>query len=100
VLVPYPHAAADHQQQNAQWAVAAGGCAWVSQQGPTERLAEVLAQTVAPLVADDARRRQMGLAMRSLARCDAADNVAAVIRRIAGSSQQPAVSNSLSGERG
>jgi UDP-N-acetylglucosamine--N-acetylmuramyl-(pentapeptide) pyrophosphoryl-undecaprenol N-acetylglucosamine transferase len=83
VLVPYPHAAADHQRKNAAWAVATGGCCSVDPVEEEQRLAESLADAVAPLVADAGRREQMALAMGRVARLQAAEDVVAVIRRVA-----------------
>jgi UDP-N-acetylglucosamine--N-acetylmuramyl-(pentapeptide) pyrophosphoryl-undecaprenol N-acetylglucosamine transferase len=81
VLVPYPHAAADHQRKNADWAVAAGGCC-VVQAEEDQRLAAALAEVVGPLVADAQRRHRMALAMEKVARHQAAEHVVAVIRRV------------------
>ena len=70
LLVPYPHATADHQTKNARHFERAGGAVVV-------REAELdLRREVDALLADPDRLRAMGEAMRSLARPDAADVIA------------------------
>jgi UDP-N-acetylglucosamine--N-acetylmuramyl-(pentapeptide) pyrophosphoryl-undecaprenol N-acetylglucosamine transferase len=71
ILVPYPHATADHQTLNARHFAAAGGAVVV----PDGELARV-PTLVDELLADPARLAEMGAAMRSLARPDAADRIA------------------------
>jgi UDP-N-acetylglucosamine--N-acetylmuramyl-(pentapeptide) pyrophosphoryl-undecaprenol N-acetylglucosamine transferase len=71
ILVPYPHATADHQTLNARY-FADGGGAVIVDQGD---LATVPA-LVDELLADRARLECMSDAMRALARPDAADRVA------------------------
>jgi UDP-N-acetylglucosamine--N-acetylmuramyl-(pentapeptide) pyrophosphoryl-undecaprenol N-acetylglucosamine transferase len=71
ILVPYPHATADHQTLNARHFEAGGGAVVVDQ---TE-LARVPA-LVDELLGDPARLVEMSEAMRSLAKPDAADVVA------------------------
>ncbi len=81
VLVPYPHAAADHQRANAGWMESAGAAVTIDdgELGP-----ERLAGTVGDLLADRARLAEMSQAAASLARPDAArriaDEVLAVVR--------------------
>jgi UDP-N-acetylglucosamine--N-acetylmuramyl-(pentapeptide) pyrophosphoryl-undecaprenol N-acetylglucosamine transferase len=73
ILVPYPHAAADHQAANARW-MAQGGAAVVV---PDEELSAArLARETATLLADPQRMRAMAAAARRLARPDAAEAVA------------------------
>lgn len=74
VLVPYPHATADHQAGNARW-MADGGAAVVIPDG--ELTPARLARDVRALVADRERRATMAAAARSLARPDAARGIAA-----------------------
>jgi UDP-N-acetylglucosamine--N-acetylmuramyl-(pentapeptide) pyrophosphoryl-undecaprenol N-acetylglucosamine transferase len=74
ILVPYPHAAADHQAANAHW-MAQGGAAVVIADG--ELSATRLARETAALLADPQRLRAMAAAARRLARPDAAEAVAA-----------------------
>jgi UDP-N-acetylglucosamine--N-acetylmuramyl-(pentapeptide) pyrophosphoryl-undecaprenol N-acetylglucosamine transferase len=71
VLVPYPHATADHQATNARFFEEAGGAVVV----PEEEL-ERVPEVVRSLLDDPARLEQMAAAMRRLARPDAADEIA------------------------
>ena len=73
ILVPYPHAAADHQTANARW-MAQGGAAVAIPDG--ELSAVRLARETAALLADSQRMRAMAAAARRLARPDAARTVA------------------------
>jgi UDP-N-acetylglucosamine--N-acetylmuramyl-(pentapeptide) pyrophosphoryl-undecaprenol N-acetylglucosamine transferase len=73
ILVPYPHAAADHQAANARW-MEQGGAAVVVPDG--ELSAARLARETAALLADPQRMRAMAAAARRLARPDAAEVVA------------------------
>jgi UDP-N-acetylglucosamine--N-acetylmuramyl-(pentapeptide) pyrophosphoryl-undecaprenol N-acetylglucosamine transferase len=73
VLVPYPHAAADHQSANARW-MAGAGAAVVIADG--ELSGARLGGEVAALLADRERLRAMAAAAASLARPDAARDVA------------------------
>ncbi len=71
VLVPYPHATADHQTLNARHFEAGGGAVVV----PDARVGEVPG-LVAELLANPARLAAMRAAMLSMARVDAADRIA------------------------
>jgi UDP-N-acetylglucosamine--N-acetylmuramyl-(pentapeptide) pyrophosphoryl-undecaprenol N-acetylglucosamine transferase len=73
ILIPYPHAAADHQAANARW-MERGGAAVVVPDG--ELSAARLARETAILLADPQRMRAMAAAARRLARPDAAEAVA------------------------
>ncbi len=73
ILIPYPHAAADHQATNARW-MERGGAAVVVPDG--ELSAARLARETAALLADPQRLRAMAAAARRLARPDAAEVVA------------------------
>jgi UDP-N-acetylglucosamine--N-acetylmuramyl-(pentapeptide) pyrophosphoryl-undecaprenol N-acetylglucosamine transferase len=73
ILIPYPHATADHQAANARW-MERGGAAVVVPDG--ELSAARLARETAALLADPQRLRAMAAAARRLARPDAADAVA------------------------
>ncbi|HEX5760971.1 MAG TPA: UDP-N-acetylglucosamine--N-acetylmuramyl-(pentapeptide) pyrophosphoryl-undecaprenol N-acetylglucosamine transferase [Thermoanaerobaculia bacterium] len=73
VLVPYPHATADHQSANAEWMVG-GGAATVLRDEELD--ADRLAGEVAGLLGDPARLEQMATASRRLARPDAARRIA------------------------
>jgi UDP-N-acetylglucosamine--N-acetylmuramyl-(pentapeptide) pyrophosphoryl-undecaprenol N-acetylglucosamine transferase len=73
ILVPYPHATADHQSANARWMTDAGAAIAI----PDAQLsASRLAHEVARLLADGARLRTMAAASRRLARPQAARDVA------------------------
>ncbi len=78
ILVPYPHATADHQALNARHFEQGGGAVLVRQ----EELARIPA-LVDALLADDARLRTMSDAMRALARPHAADEIADELVRLA-----------------
>jgi UDP-N-acetylglucosamine--N-acetylmuramyl-(pentapeptide) pyrophosphoryl-undecaprenol N-acetylglucosamine transferase len=71
VLVPYPHATGDHQSKNARYFERGGGAAVV----PERELARA-ASLVETLLDDEARLREMGEAMKRLARVDAAAKIA------------------------
>ncbi|MFI5005661.1 MAG: undecaprenyldiphospho-muramoylpentapeptide beta-N-acetylglucosaminyltransferase [Solirubrobacterales bacterium] len=73
ILVPYPHAAADHQAANARW-MEQGGAAVVIPD--SELNAARLARETAALLADPQRMRAMAAAARRLARPEAAQAVA------------------------
>lgn len=81
VLIPYPHAAADHQAENARW-MSEAGAALVIPDG--ELTAEVLGERVAELLGDPARLGAMAAAARGLARPRAARDVAAELLAAAG----------------
>ena len=73
ILVPYPHAAADHQGANAAWMTKAGAAMMI----PDEQLdATRLGQEVSALLADPGRLAAMAAASRRLARPHAAAEVA------------------------
>lgn len=73
ILVPYPHAAADHQEGNAEW-MARGGAAVVIPDGELD--AARLAAEADALLGDRERLAAMAAASRALARPDAARDVA------------------------
>jgi len=73
LLVPFPHAADDHQARNAQALARAGAAACVLQEKAT---AEVLITEIGRLLADDVGRRAMADRARTLGRPDAAARVA------------------------
>lgn len=76
VLVPYPYATEDHQTLNARDVGRAGGAVLV----PDADLdAEVFAETLEDLLADDARRAEMAAASRDLGVPDAADRLEKLI---------------------
>lgn len=76
VLVPYPHATADHQTANARSVAEAGGAVVV----PDEELdAERLVEEAQPLLLDDSCRTAMSQAALTFGRPDAADRVAELV---------------------
>lgn len=81
VLVPYPHASADHQTANARWMVDEGAAILIPD---AELTPERLAREVATLVADGSRLAAMAAASRRLARPNAARDVAAELLDAAG----------------
>ncbi|MCW3027150.1 MAG: murG, partial [Solirubrobacterales bacterium] len=73
ILVPYPHASADHQTANARWMVQAGAAVAIPD---AELTAARLASEVATLLADRNRMGAMSAASSGLARPHAAREVA------------------------
>ncbi len=73
ILVPYPHAAADHQGANAEWMSEAGAAITIPDRELTAP--RLLAETTA-LLADRPGLAAMALASRGLARPEAARDVA------------------------
>lgn len=78
VLVPSPFVTADHQTANARHVVAAGGAVLVRDD---ELDGERLSAEVDALLADPSRLGSMAQAMRSFARPNAADDVAALAEK-------------------
>ena len=76
VLVPYPHATADHQTANARSVSSAGGAVLVTD---AELDGARLVAAAEPLLLDDERREQMAAAARSVGRPDAARRVAQLV---------------------
>jgi UDP-N-acetylglucosamine--N-acetylmuramyl-(pentapeptide) pyrophosphoryl-undecaprenol N-acetylglucosamine transferase len=81
ILVPYPHAAGDHQAANARWMEEAGAAVVVEDR---ELTPERLRTTVDGLLADRERLEAMGRASAALARPDAAQRIAAELLAAAG----------------
>jgi UDP-N-acetylglucosamine--N-acetylmuramyl-(pentapeptide) pyrophosphoryl-undecaprenol N-acetylglucosamine transferase len=81
ILVPYPHASADHQSANARWMSEAGAAIVVPD---AELDPSRLAREVAQLLANSARLSAMANASRRLARPDAARDIAAELQEAAG----------------
>lgn len=81
ILVPYPHAAADHQTANARWMAKAGAAIVISD---AELSGARLAREVAALLADRPQLAAMAQASRSLARPGAARDVADELLQAAG----------------
>ena len=81
ILIPYPHAADDHQSRNAAALAAAGAAIVVSGSRWT---GERMVEEVESLLARPDRLEAMGLAARALARPDAARRAADVLEEVAG----------------
>ncbi len=73
ILIPYPHASADHQTANARWMAEAGAAVVIPD---SELTGARLAREVAALLDDRARLAAMAAASRGLARPEAAREVA------------------------
>jgi UDP-N-acetylglucosamine--N-acetylmuramyl-(pentapeptide) pyrophosphoryl-undecaprenol N-acetylglucosamine transferase len=73
ILVPYPHASADHQTANARWMADAGAAVVISDR---ELDASRLAKEVTELLADRERLAAMARASKGLARPEAAGEIA------------------------
>jgi UDP-N-acetylglucosamine--N-acetylmuramyl-(pentapeptide) pyrophosphoryl-undecaprenol N-acetylglucosamine transferase len=80
ILVPYPHATADHQTTNANWMVAGGAAVLVED---AELSGPRLASEVGRLISDPVRLAAMGRASLALARPDAARAIAAEVLAVA-----------------
>jgi UDP-N-acetylglucosamine--N-acetylmuramyl-(pentapeptide) pyrophosphoryl-undecaprenol N-acetylglucosamine transferase len=81
ILVPYPHASADHQSANARWMTGAGAAVTI----PDGELdGERLSAEVDALLADRGRLEAMANASLALARPDAAERIAGELLEAAG----------------
>lgn len=80
VLVPFPHAAHDHQAANARVLDEAGAAIMIRQE---EWDLDAVARRIRALLADPARLASMGGAARSLAHPDAADRIATAVLALA-----------------
>jgi UDP-N-acetylglucosamine--N-acetylmuramyl-(pentapeptide) pyrophosphoryl-undecaprenol N-acetylglucosamine transferase len=80
ILVPYPHAAGDHQTTNARWMADAGAAVVITD---AELTGARLARQVAELLADRSGLAAMAAASRSLARPDAARQIARELLAVA-----------------
>jgi UDP-N-acetylglucosamine--N-acetylmuramyl-(pentapeptide) pyrophosphoryl-undecaprenol N-acetylglucosamine transferase len=77
ILIPYPHATADHQTANARWMEDGGAAVVISDADLTPQR---LRATVDELLADPERLAKMSAASRALARPDAARDIAGEVR--------------------
>ena len=84
VLIPYPHAAGDHQTTNARWMAEAGAAVVIVDD---ELMPMRLAETVSALLDDPGRLAAMRDASASLARPAAARAVAAQVLAAAGAAR-------------
>ncbi len=86
ILVPYPHATADHQTTNAAWLAEAGAAVVLADEECTgQRLREV----VGALLADRGRLDAMGEAAAAVGRPEAADEIADEVEDVAGRRTPP-----------
>ena len=76
VLIPYPHATADHQTANARWMEQGGAATVIADATLTP---EGLRAAVDAILLDDGRLRAMAAAATRLARPDAARDVARAV---------------------
>jgi UDP-N-acetylglucosamine--N-acetylmuramyl-(pentapeptide) pyrophosphoryl-undecaprenol N-acetylglucosamine transferase len=81
LLIPFPHAADDHQTANAKALEDAGGAVCLRQD---EADAETIAREISSLLGDSERRVRMSRASRSFGRPDAATEIARDICELAG----------------
>jgi UDP-N-acetylglucosamine--N-acetylmuramyl-(pentapeptide) pyrophosphoryl-undecaprenol N-acetylglucosamine transferase len=81
VFVPFPRAADDHQNKNARALESAGAAVVVEE---TKLEAAYLVETIASLLADPARLRAMSAAASSLAHPKAVEEIAEMVKRLAG----------------
>lgn len=79
ILVPYPFAADNHQEKNADHYVRGGGALMVREKDLT---ADLLAEQIGRLASDQAGRETMGAAMRQAALPEAAQAIVAVCRQL------------------
>jgi UDP-N-acetylglucosamine--N-acetylmuramyl-(pentapeptide) pyrophosphoryl-undecaprenol N-acetylglucosamine transferase len=79
LLLPYPHAADDHQRKNADAFVAAGAARLLDEREVAGRVDDQLAEQLAPLLADANVREELSQGMRRLARPRAAMHVAGLV---------------------
>jgi UDP-N-acetylglucosamine--N-acetylmuramyl-(pentapeptide) pyrophosphoryl-undecaprenol N-acetylglucosamine transferase len=84
ILIPYPFAAADHQAHNARVFERAGAARMIRQSqlgGHHAEKGERLSEAIAALLDDDAQRRRMSEAARSLAVLDAEQRIANLVEQ-------------------
>jgi len=88
VLLPYPHAADNHQLANARVYESAGAAIVVEHDRLPSQTASRLSTAVAELSGDAGRLKAMRNAMHTLARPDAAGNVLAVLQSLRGGNKK------------
>ncbi len=88
ILVPYPHATADHQSANAAWMAKAGAAEAVEDSALN---AGLLAGLISSLFDDEARLRAMGAASARLAKPDAARTIADEVLAAASGAPYPGI---------
>lgn len=80
ILVPYPHAARDHQTQNARGLVERGAAEMVADK---ELTPAALAEQIEALFRDESRLRRMGRNARAFSRTNAAERIVHSIEELA-----------------
>jgi UDP-N-acetylglucosamine--N-acetylmuramyl-(pentapeptide) pyrophosphoryl-undecaprenol N-acetylglucosamine transferase len=84
ILIPYPHAAGNHQWHNARVFERVGAAQLIEQSSLNDRAANsngIFVRTIGDLLDDETRRSRMARAARSLAVEDAADRIATLLER-------------------
>jgi UDP-N-acetylglucosamine--N-acetylmuramyl-(pentapeptide) pyrophosphoryl-undecaprenol N-acetylglucosamine transferase len=89
ILVPYPHAADDHQRLNASAFVEAGAARAVFEDHADGETAAALETVLTELLADPTLRTAMSRSLHRLARPDAAERVLVEIQHAIGQNAQP-----------
>ncbi|HTU15175.1 MAG TPA: UDP-N-acetylglucosamine--N-acetylmuramyl-(pentapeptide) pyrophosphoryl-undecaprenol N-acetylglucosamine transferase [Solirubrobacterales bacterium] len=84
ILIPYPYATADHQTANAAWMVEAGAAEVI---GDVDLSADLIAERVPRLLADGERITAMSRASASLAKPNAAAEIADQVWAAAGGTE-------------
>jgi UDP-N-acetylglucosamine--N-acetylmuramyl-(pentapeptide) pyrophosphoryl-undecaprenol N-acetylglucosamine transferase len=90
ILVPYPHATADHQTANARWMERSGAATVIAD---AELTPPRLAAEVEAILGDPARLQAMATASRAMAKPDAAKTIADEVLAAARSSLVPQEGN-------
>lgn len=78
ILVPYPHAAADHQTVNARTLAEAGAAILI----PDNEVRQSLKQNITTLLNDGRKRKEMSEASMKLGRSDASERIVSKIREL------------------
>jgi len=86
LLVPYPHATADHQRENAHALARAGGAVVIDDDDVSGR---ALVDALAPVVDDADRYAGLARGARAFGRPDAAENVARLVLELASEGSRP-----------
>jgi UDP-N-acetylglucosamine--N-acetylmuramyl-(pentapeptide) pyrophosphoryl-undecaprenol N-acetylglucosamine transferase len=82
VILPYPHAASDHQRKNAELFRRSGGCVLLDEREVDGRLDDRLAESIGGLLHDEGRRQRISQTVRRLGRPEAADTIADLIEEM------------------
>lgn len=75
IVLPYPHAAADHQTANARWYEQRGAAVCIRDRSDVRQTTIDLVQTLRALIADSRRLGEQAARMQQLARTQAASEV-------------------------